>query len=80
MTSAGLTAANPKNVQWQIDATSLQWRLAAAGDAGVTRALEILRADIERTLRLLGCNSVHALDQSYVETPGTWSRNRKPEH
>jgi L-lactate dehydrogenase (cytochrome) len=54
--------------------------LAAAGDAGVTRALEILRADIERTLRLLGCNSVHALDQSYVETPGTWSRNRKPEH
>src|SRR5207253_6353832 len=29
--------------------------LAAAGKAGVTRALEILRDDVERTLRLLGC-------------------------
>ena len=28
--------------------------LAAAGEAGVNRAIEILRADIERTLRLLG--------------------------
>ena len=29
--------------------------LAAAGTAGVTRAIEILRADIERTLRLRAC-------------------------
>ena len=29
--------------------------LAAAGEAGVDRAIEILRADLERTLRLLGC-------------------------
>ena len=40
--------------------------LAAAGEAGVTRALEILRTDIERTLRLLGCRAVNALDSSYV--------------
>lgn len=40
--------------------------LAAAGEAGVARALEILRADVERTLRLLGCSSVAALDSSYV--------------
>ncbi len=41
--------------------------LAAGGDAGVARALEILRADLERTLKLLGCTSISALDRSYVE-------------
>jgi L-lactate dehydrogenase (cytochrome) len=46
--------------------------LAAAGEAGVARALEILRADTERTLRLLGCPSVAALDPSYVNVPATW--------
>ncbi len=40
--------------------------LAAAGEAGVTRAIEILRADVERTLRLLGCESIAQLDSSYV--------------
>jgi L-lactate dehydrogenase (cytochrome) len=44
--------------------------LAAAGQTGVTRALDILRIDVERTLRLLGCASVSALDRSYVETLG----------
>jgi L-lactate dehydrogenase (cytochrome) len=46
--------------------------LAAAGQPGVARALEILRADVERTIRLLGCASVAALDRSYVEGPRTW--------
>jgi L-lactate dehydrogenase (cytochrome) len=41
--------------------------LAAAGHAGVARALEILRDDVERTLRLLGCASISALDGSYVD-------------
>ncbi len=41
--------------------------LAAAGEAGVARALEILRADLERTLKLLGCTSISALDRSYVD-------------
>jgi isopentenyl diphosphate isomerase/L-lactate dehydrogenase-like FMN-dependent dehydrogenase len=40
--------------------------LAAAGEAGVTRALEILRSDMERCLKLLGCRSVDALNESYV--------------
>jgi isopentenyl diphosphate isomerase/L-lactate dehydrogenase-like FMN-dependent dehydrogenase len=46
--------------------------LAAAGGPGVTRALEILRADVERTLKLLGCPSVAALDRSYVDVPSNW--------
>jgi isopentenyl diphosphate isomerase/L-lactate dehydrogenase-like FMN-dependent dehydrogenase len=48
------------------------YALAVAGEAGVTRALEILRADVERTLRLLGCGSVSQLDRSYIEVPASW--------
>lgn len=46
--------------------------LAAAGEAGVDRAIEILRVDLERTLRLLGCPSVAELDCSYVNIPKNW--------
>ena len=46
--------------------------LAAAGEAGVARAIEILRTDVERTLRLLGCPSITALDRSYVNVPKSW--------
>lgn len=48
--------------------------LAAAGHPGVVRALEILRTDVERTLRLLGCPSVSALGPSYVDIPPSWHR------
>jgi L-lactate dehydrogenase (cytochrome) len=51
--------------------------LGAAGEAGVTRALEILRSDVERTLRLLGCGSVGELNKSYVEYPCEWERTTK---
>jgi L-lactate dehydrogenase (cytochrome) len=46
--------------------------LSAAGHPGVVRALEILRADVERTLKLIGCTSVAALDRSYVDVPASW--------
>jgi len=45
---------------------SYAYGLAAAGEPGVTRSLEILRNDLERCLKLLGCASVNALTQSYV--------------
>jgi isopentenyl diphosphate isomerase/L-lactate dehydrogenase-like FMN-dependent dehydrogenase len=48
--------------------------LAAAGHAGVKRALEILHADVDRTLRLLGCESVHELTPSYLELPRDWTK------
>src|ERR1700756_5422976 len=41
--------------------------LAAGGEAGVTRALDILGADLERCLKLLGCPSIAALNESYVQ-------------
>lgn len=49
--------------------------LAAAGEAGVSRALEILRDGLERTLKLLGCPSTRDLDASFVEIPAHWSMN-----
>jgi L-lactate dehydrogenase (cytochrome) len=42
--------------------------LAAGGEAGVARALNILMADVARTLRLIGCSSIAALGREYVET------------
>jgi isopentenyl diphosphate isomerase/L-lactate dehydrogenase-like FMN-dependent dehydrogenase len=46
--------------------------LGAAGEAGVARAIQILRADVVRTMKLLGCDSVAKLDRSYVEVPAAW--------
>jgi len=46
--------------------------LGAAGEAGVTRAIQILRSDLIRTLKLLGCASVTELDPSYVDVPADW--------
>lgn len=43
--------------------------LGAAGGAGVARAIEILRTDLVRTLKLLGCSSVAELDRSFVDVP-----------
>jgi L-lactate dehydrogenase (cytochrome) len=43
--------------------------LAAAGEAGVAKAIAILREDLLRTLKLLGCGSVDDLDGRYIETP-----------
>jgi L-lactate dehydrogenase (cytochrome) len=43
--------------------------LGAAGGPGVARAIEILRADLVRTLKLLGCPSVADLDPSYLDRP-----------
>jgi isopentenyl diphosphate isomerase/L-lactate dehydrogenase-like FMN-dependent dehydrogenase len=49
--------------------------LAAAGEAGVDRAIEILRTDVDRTLHLLGCSSLADLDRSYVNVPRSWLVN-----
>jgi L-lactate dehydrogenase (cytochrome) len=48
--------------------------LGAGGEAGVARAIEILRSGLVRTMKLLGCESVAALDRSYVDVPAEWSR------
>ena len=46
--------------------------LAAGGEAGVARAIEILRTDLIRTLKLLGVDSTAKLDRSFVDVPAPW--------
>jgi len=43
------------------------WALGAAGGPGVARAIGILKADLIRTMRLLGCASMQELDRSFVD-------------
>ena len=46
--------------------------LGAAGGPGVARAIEILRTDLVRTMRLLGCDSVCRLDARFIDVPASW--------
>jgi len=46
--------------------------LAAAGEEGVARAVEILRADVIRTMKLLGVASVSELDASFINVPAAF--------
>jgi L-lactate dehydrogenase (cytochrome) len=46
--------------------------LGAGGGTGVAKAIEILRSDVVRTLKLLGCASIADLDRSFVEIPREW--------
>ena len=50
--------------------------LGAAGGPGIARAVEILRTDLIRTLKLLGCAASADLDRSYVDVPPTWAAGR----
>jgi len=50
--------------------------LGAAGGPGVTRAIQILRTDIVRTLQLLGVGSTASLDGSFVDVPPGWLARR----
>ena len=50
--------------------------LGAAGEVGVTRAIEILRTDLIRTLKLLGCASIAHLDRSFIDFPAEWLRKQ----
>ncbi len=47
--------------------------LGAGGGPGVARAIGILRNDIVRTLKLLGCSSIAQVDKSYVTYPIEWN-------
>jgi L-lactate dehydrogenase (cytochrome) len=52
--------------------------LGAAGGTGVARSVEILRTDLIRTLKLLGCASVAELGRSYVNMPAEWDSGYFP--
>ncbi|MDY6956363.1 MAG: alpha-hydroxy acid oxidase [Pseudomonadota bacterium] len=41
--------------------------LAAGGEAGVSRALGLLRTEMERVMQLIGCESISTLDTRYIQ-------------
>ena len=47
--------------------------LGAGGEAGVARAIDILKADIVRTMKLLGCAAIKDLDGSFIDVPPEWT-------
>ena len=51
--------------------------LGAGGGPGVARAIEILRTELIRTLKLLGCESVRQLDRTFVDIPPEWLREAR---
>jgi lactate 2-monooxygenase len=48
------------------------WGLAAAGQDGVCDVVAAIRAQFDRTLAMIGCESAAALDRSYVDAPAPW--------
>ena len=46
------------------------WGLAVGGEQGVTDVLELLRAEVELALKLVGAPSPGELDRTHVERPG----------
>lgn len=52
--------------------------LAAAGEAGIAKVLELLRADVERVLRLIGCPSVGELGPGYLGRPDASLTTARP--
>jgi len=47
----------------------LGWGMAAAGQAGVVRMLELLETEIIEVLGLLGCANLRDVDRSYIHYP-----------
>jgi L-lactate dehydrogenase (cytochrome) len=43
--------------------------LAAGGESGVRRAIEILKSEVERNMALMGARNVNAIDATYVVAP-----------
>ena len=48
--------------------------LGAGGEAGVNRALGLLRAEVQRTMQLLGCTAVGDLNSSWLRPTASRSR------
>jgi len=46
--------------------------LAAGGQAGVERSLQLLRSEMERVMKLIGCPSIADLDRSYLSKLERW--------
>jgi isopentenyl diphosphate isomerase/L-lactate dehydrogenase-like FMN-dependent dehydrogenase len=48
---------------------------ASAGETGAARAITLFREEIDRTLALLGCSSIAALNRDYLALPPSMTRD-----
>jgi len=47
------------------------WGLALGGQDGVSHVLELLRAEMRRSMQLMGCPSIHDLDHTWLTRAGS---------
>jgi isopentenyl diphosphate isomerase/L-lactate dehydrogenase-like FMN-dependent dehydrogenase len=61
------------------------WGLALGGQDGISHVLETLRAEMKRSMQLMGCSSIHDLDHTWLthaptalsNVPGTtWAESQ----
>ena len=73
-------ATSPRRCLWGHEPVlvgrAYAYGLGAGGGPGVARSIEILRSDLTRTLKLLGCAGSTALDRSYIDVPSAWTHGR----
>lgn len=66
MSGADIVAAIALGARFTLIGRAYLYGLMAGGGAGVTRTIDILRAEIERTMRLLGVNALEELNPDHV--------------
>ena len=66
MNGADIVAAIALGADFTLIGRAYLYGLMAGGEAGVTRCIEILSSEIERTMKLLGVTSISALNRDHV--------------
>ena len=66
MSGADVVAAIAMGARFTLIGRAYLYGLMAGGEAGVDRAIEILSGQVERTMRLLGVNSLEELNPDHV--------------
>lgn len=64
---ADIVAAIALGADFTLIGRAYLYGLMAGGEAGVARAIEILRSEVERTMALLGCSSLSELSPEHVQ-------------
>jgi L-lactate dehydrogenase (cytochrome) len=66
MSGQDIVAAIAHGARFTLVGRAYLYGLMAGGRAGVDRAIEILRGQVERTMRLLGASSLDELEPGHV--------------
>ncbi len=69
MTGADIVAAVALGARFTMIGRAYLYGLMAGGRAGVDKTIDILRTDIERTMRLLGVTTLEELTPAHVQLP-----------